>query len=76
MAIFRYFYDQFQYGFNYRFSTKKEIRERVKLWKESGWPKNVMEICGFMLYERLKREKEALEKYERNTFNRLKRKFG
>jgi len=77
MELFRYAYNRYYELYSYEiFTTKKQINERIKIWKESNWPKKVIDRMKILLYSKLEREKKAQEKWERKQYKRLKRKYA
>ncbi len=73
--LFKYFYSRFEYDFKFGI-TKKSIKDTVRNYKKSGWPKKVVDICEFMLLERYERRVRAQLQWEREQYRKLKRKFG
>lgn len=76
MAIFRHFYQGFKYEYRYSFDTKADVRRTVAHFKKCDWPKKVIDICEFMMYDAQEQNRKETEKYERKLYNRLKRKYG
>lgn len=76
MEIFKHFYKGFQYEKRYDFDTKAQIISTLKFFKECKWPTKVLDIIEFIMYEQQSKNKKELEKWERNMYRRLKRKYG
>ena len=84
MEMFKFFYKQFKFGIYSiggfepikDYMTKKAIKNTVKEWKGNGWPLKTVEICEFMLYERMERLKAEKIKAEKKLYKKLKRKFN
>jgi len=78
MALFSWFHNQLEFGVHSSsyITYKKDIKERVNNWKKAKWPSKVINICEFMLYERLERHRKAQVKWEKQQYRKLKRKYA
>lgn len=76
LELFKFAYDRYYLGHSFEIiTTKKQIKEIVKNWKQGNWPKKVVNRMEFMLYHKLQEDKKAQKKLERKQLQKLKRKY-